>query len=43
VKITHTIAFSITLTIAFAHGIPVPLDIHAAAGLRPIDLRRAVY
>ena len=39
VEIAHTIAFRLTLTVAFAYGIPVPLVIHVAAGgLRPIGL-----
>jgi hypothetical protein len=43
VEIAHTIAFRLTLTIAFAYGIPATLVIHvASAGLRPIGLRRPV-
>ena len=43
VEIAHTIAFRLTLTVAFAYGIPVPLVIHVAGGgLRSMGLRRAV-
>ena len=43
VEIARTIAFRLIFTIAFAHGISVPLIVHAAtSSLRPTGLRRAV-
>jgi hypothetical protein len=42
-EIAHTIAFRLTLTVAFGYGVPVPLVIHIAVGtLRPIGLGRAL-